>query len=106
MLSHEWWVYALAALTSSVAVGRIVRLLVFDDFPPAKALRDWWITKLTKGGPWSKIFKCGFCMAVYLVPLSWAWAWISNLHWTWWAAHLLVACMYLAAIIVAYDQPE
>lgn len=105
MLLHEWWVYVLAAITSSVAVGRIVRLIVFDQFPPTIALRTWWV-KVTGGGPWAKLVTCGFCLSVWLVPISFAWAWISNLHWTWWAAHALVACMYLAAMVVAYDQPE
>lgn len=105
MLLHEWWVYALAVITSAIAVGRIVRLIVFDSFPPSIALREAWI-RATKDGPWSKLVKCGFCLSVWIVPISWIWGWASNLHWTWWAAHLLVVCMYLAAIVVAYDQPD
>lgn len=105
MLSHEVWVYLLAGALSSIAVGRITRLVVFDDFPPSVALRSWW-ARVTKDGPWNKLTTCGFCFAVWATPLSWAWAWVSNLHWTWWAAHGLASCMYLAAIIVAYDQPE
>lgn len=105
MLSHEWWVYFLAGITSSIAVGRIVRLIVFDEFPPTVAIRKWWI-RVTNAGPWSKLVTCGFCLSVWLTPISWVWAFASNLHWTWWAAHGLVACMYLAAMVVAYDQPE
>lgn len=105
MLSHEPWVYAVAGLVSVIGVARIVRLIVFDDFPPVVRLRDWWI-KVTGNGPWSKLVKCGFCLSVWITPISWVWAWASNLHWTWWVAHVLVTCMYLSAIVVAYDQPE
>ena len=105
MLLHEWWVYALAALVSVIGVGRIVRLITYDKFPPMIALRERWI-EITHDGPWSQLVKCGFCLSVWITPISWAWAWASNLHWSWWAAHLLVTCMYLSAILVAYDQPD
>jgi hypothetical protein len=105
LLSHEWWVYATAMAASVLGVARIVRLVVFDDFPPSVVVRAWW-TGVTRNGPWAQIVKCGFCLSPYLMVISWAWGWASNLHWTWWVAHLFAAAAYLASIVVAYDQPE
>lgn len=105
MLSHEWWVYGAALAASVVGVARIVRLVVFDDFPPTVALRLWW-DKVTRHGPWKQIVHCGFCLSPYITLGSWAWAWASDLHWTWWVAHLFAGATYLASIVVAYDQPE
>lgn len=105
MLSHEWWVYALALGTSVLGVGRMVRLLVFDDFPPTLALRAWWI-RVTENGPWAQLVRCGFCLSPYLMVISWAWGWATNLHWTWWVAHLFAGAAYLSSILVAYDQPD
>ena len=105
MLSHSGLVLFLALVTSVFGVGRMVRLLVFDDFPPAVAVRNWW-DRVTKGGTWSQIVHCGFCAAPYVMAVSWAWGIASDLHWTWWFAHLFAGATYLASIVVAYDQPE
>lgn len=105
MLSHDWWVYGAAMAASVLGVARIVRLLVFDDFPPSVAARAWW-AKTTRNGPWAQLAKCGFCLSPYLMAISWAWGWVSDLHWTWWVAHLFAGTAYLSSILVAYDQPE
>jgi hypothetical protein len=34
-----------------------------------------------------------------------AWAYLSGLHWTWWVANGWWAGSYLAAMVVAYDEP-
>jgi len=105
VLSHEWWVYVLALGTSVLGVGRIVRLLVHDDFPPSVALRTWWV-RVTRGGAWNKVLTCHFCLPPYLMAISWVWGWASDLHWTWWVAHLFAGATYLTSILVAYDEPE
>jgi len=33
------------------------------------------------------------------------WAWLSDLHWTWWVINGVWAASYLAASVVAYDEP-
>lgn len=105
MLSHEWWVYALASVVSVLGVGRMLRLLTYDDFPPVKRARDWYLAKVGTS-PWKQLATCPFCLGPYAMVVSFGWAWLSDLHWTWWVAHLFAGLSYLAAILVAYDQPE
>ncbi len=99
----------LAFLIAIVAVGRAARLLVFDDFPPTKAFREWWIRKT--GEKWGPLFLCQFCLAPYLAAGDTAWYLLAYYHndtalWAWWIVNAWAALSYLAAILVAYDQPE
>jgi hypothetical protein len=103
-----WWIIAFTI--GVIAVARAARLLVYDDFPPTKAVRDWWVRRT--GEKWGDLFLCQFCLAPYLAAGDLAWGYLSGVDWTngwglaWWLVNLWAAGSYLAAIVVAYDEPE
>ena len=100
------WTDITAFVVGVIAVGRAARLLVFDDFPPAEAVRKWYVRHSSEA--WSTLFLCPFCLAPYLAAGDLAWYFLAG-NWVvtaWWLVNLWAAGAYLAAIIVAYDQPD
>lgn len=94
----------LAILIGIVSVARTARLLVFDDFPPVYWLRLRVLAAFPEGSKWAKIIECPFCLSPYLAAGNFAWAYFSDLHWSWWLANGIWAGSYLAAVLVAYDE--
>lgn len=101
MTEAEW---VAAAIIGTLAVARTLRLVIWDDFPPVAWLRLRGIALL--GDTWGKLLTCQFCLAPYAVAVMMGWAYASDLHWTWWIINGWWAASYLAAIVVAYDQPD
>jgi hypothetical protein len=102
------WFGIVTALVAAAGVARAVRLLVHEDFPPARWIRHRWIT-LTKGGQWTEVLTCHWCNAPYLMAGSIVWfslgLWLwEPLLWAWWAVHLWAALSYLASWIVHHDD--
>ena len=97
------FLYVAAALVGVLSSGRLVRLLVNDDFPPAVKTRMIW-DKVTKDGDWSKIVHCGWCASPYISAMILAWAVLSHLHWTWWVFNGWMAGSYVASWIVFHDE--
>lgn len=95
-----------AALVGIVSVARTARLLTYDDFPPARWLRVRYVALLPEDSPWAKLADCPFCLAPYLTLGMAGWAWLADLNTAWWVINGIWAASYLAAILVAYDQPE
>lgn len=96
----------LAFVIGVIAVGRAARLLVHDDYPPAQWVREKYVRHTSKG--WETLFLCPFCIAPYLAAGDLAWyllaeGWVVD---AWWIVNIWAAVSYLAAILVAYDQPE
>jgi hypothetical protein len=93
-----------------ISVGRTARLLIFDEFPPVEAVRVRLLARFPEDSKWSKIMECPYCQAPYLAAGLFLWAWLSWDHETamhvWWVANGIWAASYLAAILVAYDEPE
>lgn len=104
MSDHSTQTYILATIVGLFSIARTARLLNFDDFPPVKWLRDKAIAKLPV--KWTDIAECSFCLAPYLTAGMIGWAYLSDLHWTWWVINGWWAAAYASAIIVAYDQPD
>lgn len=104
MTEHSTQTLILATIVGVVSVARTARLLNFDDFPPVVWLRAQALARLPE--KWSGIAECSFCLAPYLAAGMMAWAYLSDLHWTWWVINGWWAAAYVAAIIVAYDQPD
>jgi len=104
-VNHEWYVWLAAAIVAIVSVGRTVRLLIWDDFPPIAWARLKFFTRVGDS-PWKKLGECGFCLAPYLSAGMVAWMWLSDLHWSWWLVNGWWALSYLSAILVSYDQPS
>lgn len=93
----------LAAVTSVLAVARLTRLLIEDDFPPAVWLRERYQSSVPH--QWAGLAACPFCLAPWLQLGSLSWAWASGLSHLWWFVHLWLALSYLAAMVVVRDQP-
>lgn len=97
---HFW----AAVLIGVLSIARTARLICWDDFPPVAWLRVRLIA--WSGEKWGKVWTCQFCLAPYLTAGMILWAYLSDLHWTWWLINGWWAASYAAAVIVAYDQPE
>ena len=102
-LSH--WTQFWACVIGVLSVARTARLLVWDDYPPTIWFRMKW-DDWTGDSAWNKLFHCQFCLTPYLAAGMALWAWLSDLHWTWWVINGVWGLSYVAASIVAYDQPE
>lgn len=95
----------LAALAIGViAVARMTRLVVDDDWPPMLWFRSKW-DRLTENSKWSVLVECPFCVAPYVAAFSIGWAILSSLHWSWWLFHGWLAVSYLAAMLNVRDIP-
>lgn len=112
--------YALAV----TAVGRLTRLAVHDDWPPAAAVRRWWFNHTVAAGGWRARWApvlvghdggsgCPFCFAPYAAAAVEAVAvtagvWpldLTTLAGWWWAAAVWASVSYLAAMLVVRDEP-
>lgn len=97
------WEIVFAFVIGSIAVARATRLLVDDDFPPVMAVREWYMRHTSD--KWSLLVECPFCAAIWFAIADTAWAFISDLHWTWWLLNFLLAGAYIAAMINVRDIP-
>lgn len=104
-----WWPIW-AVLVAILGVGRWARLVTYDSFPPAAAVRQWW-AKVTKDrGDWGDLFFCPWCFTPWLMLVCIGWfaltftaVWVA---WTWWIFWGWGALAYVASIVIAYDQPK
>lgn len=108
-MSH--WTWVVASLVGIVGTARLVRLVTYDSYPPAAWLRAKWAGLMDEDGDskrsqWAVLLTCPFCLSPYLTAANIAWAYFSDLHWSWWLFNGWLAASYLASIVVAYDQPE
>lgn len=93
-----------AAVIGVLSIARTARLFVWDEFPPMEWLRLRLLSRTPE--KWEKLWSCQFCLAPYLALGMGLWAWASDFHWTWWVINGWWAASYVAAMVVAYDQPE
>lgn len=106
-LDHLWFTIV-TAVVAFLGVARAVRIVVHEEFPPGRWVRNTWI-RITKGGQWSDVVTCHWCNAPYLIAGSmiWfaigLWAW-EPLLWAWWAVHLWGALSYAASWVVHHDE--
>lgn len=104
-LTSPGWAVVIAVLS----VARMARLITHDTFPPMEWARPRIAMRL--GSKWEDLVVCPFCIAPYLtaVQILW-WALLQghgdNLIWFWLVPNLWWAMSYVAAIVVAYDQPD
>lgn len=102
---HSTLTLVLATIVAVVSIARTARLLTYDEFPPALWLRTRFIAALPENSPWSKIAECQYCIAPYLTLGMFGWAYLSDLHWTWWVINGWWSASYAAAIVMSYDEP-
>src|SRR4029077_18800604 len=94
-----------ASIVGVLSVARTARLLTFDDFPPATWARTRFLAMVGPDGKWAPLARCPFCISPYLSIGMLLWAYLSGLNWVWWVANGWWAASYLAAMVVAYDEP-
>lgn len=101
------------AIVATLSVARTTRLIIFDEYPPMKWLRNKWDQKVTGG--WNTLLHCGFCAAPYVAVGMTLWIFLAFSSgpsdmwsdvWWWWVINTTWGFSYVASIIVAYDQPE
>ena len=102
-----------AVIVGVLSVARTARLIGFDEYPPMEWLRSKWDGHWEKrygvgngDEGWGKLLHCPFCSAPYLAAGMVGWAWLSDLHWSWWLVNGVWGLSYVSSILVAYDQPE
>lgn len=108
LLEHPW-LLVLSIITAILGVGRLTRVIVYDDFPPSVWWRIKW-AEFTHDGPWNKLFTCWWCLSFWvmlvtigLFSLTFVAVWIA---WVWWVFYGALAMSYLSAIIISRDTPE
>ncbi len=92
-----------AIIVGTVAVARATRLIVDEDMPIINWLVEKWIIHIPPR--WNEIPECPWCTSVWMAMGSVTWAFLSDLHWTWWWLHLVLAGSYVAAMINVRDVP-
>ena len=103
MSAHAPLVIVAAVVVGVVGVARLTRLLVDDDWPPSAWFRSWF--QRTVPASWAILVTCPFCAAPYFAALALAWAWLTDLHWTFWVFWGWLAGSYVASMIVVRDTP-
>lgn len=103
-----------AVIVGTLAVARATRLVTSDAYPPAEWLRTRWINATgsrTALQGWAPLVTCPFCFAPYAAAVDLTWVLLAGLEWgpwwssAWWVVNLWAAVSYVAAMIVARDEP-
>lgn len=104
---------AIAAILAAVlGVGRLVRVMIYDDFPPTVWARTNFIIWIegTRAAKWSKLASCPWCLTpwVMLVCIGWFLAGVAVvwLAWAWWIFWGWMALSYVATMIYVRDEPR
>lgn len=98
-----------AFVLGTIAVSRLSRLVVDDDWPPMVRLREWYALRVSD--EWVTLVECPFCVSVYFSGLNvaawtvayfvdWDWVW-----WLWWLPQVFLSIAYLAAMLNVRDIP-
>jgi hypothetical protein len=106
--SNPWLIVA-AVLVAVFGVGRLSRIITYDDFPPSVAVRIWW-SKVTHDGGWAKLAHCFWCATPWIMLGSMGWfalgfvlTWVA---WAWWLFWGWLALSYITSIIIGRDEPR
>lgn len=105
------WVWIALVVVAVLGAGRATRLIVHDTYPPAAAVREWWM-RLTwnrsrnEPGGWSKLVTCHWCASPYVFAFVLFTAWLTDLHWGWWLFWGWLAGSYLTAMVVERDEKD
>lgn len=109
LATDNFWVALLAIVVGVLGVGRLTRVIVFDDFPPSV----WWRMKWsawTKDGPWSKLFLCWWCLSFWVSLVCIGWFLLIDVspffQWTWWIFWGALALSYVATMVIVRDEPK
>jgi hypothetical protein len=99
-----WVAFLLVAV---LGVGRLARLVTYDDYPPTIAIRIWW-HRLTNDNGWAKLASCFWCFTPWAMLVALVWFWLGYGTWVelvWWAFWGWLAISYVTSMVVARDEP-
>lgn len=91
------------AVVAVLSAARVTRLLVVDEFPPIKKVRDWYEER-TDGSGWQMISYCSYCMSPWVTLAVVLWGWLTDFGTAWWVVNGAFAASYVAAFIVRHDK--
>ena len=105
------WFWAAAAAVAVLGAGRLTRLIVHDAYPPAVAVRRWWVRVTWNKdseveGRWGLLATCHWCASPYVFAIALLSAWLTDLHWGWWLFWGWLAGSYLTAMVVERDEKD
>jgi hypothetical protein len=101
----EIFVWVIAFIVGILSAGRLTRLVVHDSFPPSVKFRMWWDDK-TDGSLWNPLFNCHWCLSFWITLPIGLWAWLSNLHTSWWVFNAIMAASYVVPMVIERDQKD
>jgi hypothetical protein len=97
-----------ALIIAVLGIGRVVRLITYDDFPPSVWWRIKWAT-WTNDGPWTKVFTCLWCFSPYAtlgcIGFFVAGLWVPWIAVLWWVLFGWAALSYAVSMVVVRDDP-
>ncbi len=100
----------LAVVVGTLAVARVVRLVVDDDYPPVVKVREWYMGKAPLD--WQPLMECPWCFAPYvsLPAVLWfaslvAWPHATWNLYLWWIVNGWAAVAWTAAYVGMRDVP-
>lgn len=97
------WEVALAVLVGIVSAARLTRLLVQDDFPPIRWVRDRWDAALGDSS-WTMLLHCHWCMGAWTTLAVGLSGLLTDLHPAWWIVNGWFAAMYAVSWVVNNDE--
>ncbi len=92
-----------AFVVGVLAVTRVTRLIVDDQFPPVRWMADQYVRHASE--KWEVLVECPWCVSVYVALVDVIWAWSTDLHWTFWFGNTWAAVSWLAAYLTLRDTP-
>jgi hypothetical protein len=96
--------FVLAAVIAVFGTARVTRIATFDAFPPAEWIRVRVLALVAE--TWGKVVTCLWCAQPYVAAICLAWAYYSDLHWSWWAFWGWMALSQAGSTLLSYDEPE
>lgn len=103
MRDEFYWIAV--AVVTVVSSARLTRLATWDDFPPAKWLRNKY-ADLTDGSGWQVLAFCAYCASFWVTAGVFLWGYFTEFHEPWWVVNGLLAASYLAAIVMVHDGDD
>lgn len=109
LLGLKLWLAAV--LVAVVGAGRLTRIITHDSYPPARAVREWWVRvtwnkETNEEGRWGLLATCHWCAAPYVFAIVLISGWLTDLHWGWWVFWGWLAGSYLTAMLVERDEKD
>jgi hypothetical protein len=115
LIAVTWETLPIIVVTILVAilgVGRLTRVIVYDDFPPARWWRETWAIWCEEHNwsGWEKLFTCWWCFSFWCTLACVGWyiggLFVVWLAWSWWIFWGSLAIAYVAAMVITRDDPN